>query len=140
VRRVRVLIADDNEDYRLLLGRFVSVPLDIQVVASAADGQQAVELAETTGPDVALVDIVMPRLDGLEVTRRMKAMSEGPRVVVLTAHQSEDNRQLALAAGADAFLPKSRVDGRLLEAIRELAGDLDRGSRLGPDLGAQPEA
>ncbi len=119
MQRVRVLIADDNAEYRHLLGRFIAAQPDMQLVGSAEDGEQAVRFSKASRPDVVLMDAVMPRLDGFEAARRIREIAPRSRVVVLTAHRSEENRRRAAEASA-AFVSKSDVDSRLVETIRDL--------------------
>jgi DNA-binding NarL/FixJ family response regulator len=116
----RVLVADDNVGYGTMLSRFVASRPDMEVVGLASDGRQAVLMAGVLHPDVVVMDLYMPDIDGFEATRRLKAFEAPPRVVVLTAHQSDENRLLAEAAGADAFLVKQEVDRGLVDAIGDL--------------------
>jgi DNA-binding NarL/FixJ family response regulator len=118
----RVLVADDNVGYGAMLSRFVASRPDMEVVGLASDGRQAVLMADVLHPDVVVMDLYMPDVDGFEATRRLKAFERPPRVVVVTAHQSDENRLLAEAAGADAFLIKQEVDGGLAEVIADLVG------------------
>ena len=118
----RVLVADDNVGYGTTLTRYVSSQPGFEVVGLASDGRQAVLMADVLRPDIVLMDLYMPDIDGFEATRRLKAFDEPPRVVVLTAHQSVENRRLAAAAGADAFLLKQQVDRGLVDVIGELTG------------------
>lgn len=122
----RVLIADDNVGYGTVLSRFVASQPDMEVVGLAADGRQAVLMAGVLQPDVVVMDLYMPELDGFEATRRLKRFIAAPQVVVLTAHQSGENRRLAEEAGADAFLIKREVDRGLVDVIGDL---VERGAR-----------
>jgi DNA-binding NarL/FixJ family response regulator len=116
----RVLVVDDNVGYGTVLCHFVASHDDMQVVGLAANGCDAVNLASLLSPDVVVMDLYMPGIDGFEATRRLKSFDVPPRVVVLTAHQSDDNRRLAEAAGADAFLVKREVDRGLVDVIEDL--------------------
>lgn len=116
----RVLVADDNVGYGATLSRFVGSQVGMEVVGLAVNGGEAVYLANLLQPDVVVMDLYMPVMDGFEATRRLKASSTPPRVVVLTAHQSDENRALAEAAGADAFLIKQEVDRGLADVIGDL--------------------
>jgi DNA-binding NarL/FixJ family response regulator len=118
----RVLVADDNDGYGGTLTRFIASQPDMEVVGVASDGRQAVLMAGVLKPDVVLMDLYMPGVDGFEATRRLKEVDASPRVVVMTAHQSEENRVRAVAAGADAFLLKHQVAHELIDVIGGLTG------------------
>jgi len=118
----RVLVADDNVGYGSTLSRFIESQPGMEVVGLAANGREAVLMAGVLKPDVVLMDLYMPEVDGFEATRRVKACADAPRVVALTAHQSEENRRLALSAGADALLLKREVDLGLVDVIGLLTG------------------
>ncbi|MER7844475.1 response regulator transcription factor [Kitasatospora sp. NPDC096077] len=117
-RVIRVLIADDQEAVRRGVRRILAAQPDIEVVGEAADGLAALELAAELRPDVALVDIRMPRLDGLEVTRRL---SGAVRVVVLTTFDLDEYVYPALRHGASGFLLKRSGPSLLAEAVRAAA-------------------
>jgi DNA-binding NarL/FixJ family response regulator len=115
---VRVLVADDRRRSRLGLKALLATFPRVQVVGEAANGRQAVVLAKQCAPDVVLMDVLMPEMDGLEATRCIKDAQPGVRVVILTLHASY--RDQARAAGADAFLVKG---GPADELLRTLVGD-----------------
>jgi DNA-binding NarL/FixJ family response regulator len=122
---IRVLIADDEAIVRDGLRAIVELEPDLEVVAEAADGAQAVELARTNSPDVALVDIRMPDVDGLEATRRLVALPAPPRVLVLTTFDHNEYVYEAMKSGASGFLLKDVRRGQLTDAIRKVvAGDV----------------
>lgn len=118
--RTRVLIADDQEmvrtGFRLILG----TQPDLEVIGEAADGAECVELARRMRPDVCLVDIRMPRLDGLEVTRALAGpgVTDPMRVVVVTTFDQDDYAYTALRNGACGFLLKDAGSTLLIEAVR----------------------
>ncbi len=114
-QRSRVLIADDRLWARAGLRALLATRRDIEVVGEAADGRVALALVEKLQPDVVLLDVRMPVLDGLEATRLIKARWPGIRVVVLTMYVAY--RSEALAAGADRFLVKGGPSKELFEAI-----------------------
>jgi DNA-binding NarL/FixJ family response regulator len=118
---IRVIVADDQElvraGFRLLLERVA----DIEVVAEAEDGERALALVREHEPDVALLDIRMPRLDGLSAARRVLSDVPQTKVVILTTFDTDDYVREALQAGASGFLLKSSPPERLVTAIRTVA-------------------
>ncbi|MGC9334038.1 MAG: response regulator [Anaerolineae bacterium] len=115
-RRVRVLIADDQPRARHSLTSLLATCPEVEVVGEAADGQTAVELAGSWQPDVVLMDIRMPRMDGLMATQLIKERWPKMRVVILTMYTDHTAAE-ASAAGADAFLIKGKPGDELLAAI-----------------------
>jgi DNA-binding NarL/FixJ family response regulator len=116
----RVLIADDQEMVRRGLRSILESQPDIEVIAEAADGAEAVDLARRLRPDVALVDIRMPLMDGLEVTRRLSGpgVADPVRVVVVTTFDLDEYVYPALRNGASGFLLKRSGPALLIEAVR----------------------
>jgi DNA-binding NarL/FixJ family response regulator len=118
---IRLLIADDQalvrEGFRSILER----DPDLQVVAEAQDGREAVDLAARHRQDVVLMDIRMPVLDGLEATKRVLGLPAPPRVVVLTTYDTDDNLHTALRLGASGFLLKDIRADQLIEAVHSVA-------------------
>ena len=98
---VRVLIADDHAVVRAGLAQLVAGFADIELVGAATDGEEAVAVCVEQQPDVALVDLEMPRLDGIEVTRRIKAARPETAIVILTVSEDEDDLFEAIKAGAN---------------------------------------
>jgi len=133
VERTRVLVADDNGTYGRLLSRFVAAQPDMEVVGLATDGSEALHLASLLRPDLVLMDLCMPGLDGFEATRVLSETDRDIKVIALTAHRMDDSEQLCRGAGACAFLRKADVDGRLLDTIRNLAGGHGEVTSPGPD-------
>ncbi len=118
---IRVLLVDDEELVRSGLRLILSTEPDLDVVAEAADGEQALALAERHQPDVVMLDIRMPGLDGIEVARRLAASGSPARVVVLTTFDNDDYVYGALRAGASGFLLKDAPATQLVAAIRAAA-------------------
>lgn len=118
---MRVLLADDHAIVRRGLRSLLETEPHVSIVGEAADGHEAVRLAEALTPDVAILDIGMPLLNGIEVTARLRAMVTPPRVVILSMHTDESYILRALAAGAQAYLLKDSTDEELLPALREVA-------------------
>jgi DNA-binding NarL/FixJ family response regulator len=117
---IGVLIADDEAIVRDGLRAIIELEDDLCVVGSAGDGAEAVELARTLAPDVALVDIRMPGMDGLEATRRLLALARPPRVLVLTTFGHNEYVYAAMKAGASGFLLKDVRRDQLIDAIRHV--------------------
>ena len=122
-RKIRVMIADDHAILRAGLTMLVNTQADMEVVSEAADGVTAVQAATDTKPDVALLDLTMPRVGGMEALREMARRCRGTRVLVLTMHEDPAYLRSALAAGASGYLLKKAVDSELIAAIRAV----DRG-------------
>jgi DNA-binding NarL/FixJ family response regulator len=114
---LRVLIVDDHAMVRSGFAMVLSVEDDIEVVGEAADGIQAIEQARATRPDVVLMDVQMPRMDGIEATRHLVADDLG-HVVIVTTFDRDDYLFDALAAGASGFLLKNAGPEQLLDAVR----------------------
>jgi NarL family two-component system response regulator LiaR len=116
---IRVLLADDHAVVRQGLRTFLDLQDDIEVVAEAADGEAAVDAAARTGPDVILLDLVMPRLDGVGALRRLQGTRGGrARIIVLTSFGDDDKLFAALRAGAAGYLLKDVEPPELVRAIR----------------------
>jgi DNA-binding NarL/FixJ family response regulator len=120
---IRVVVADDQVLVRAGFRLLVDSAADLEVVGEAADGAQAVELAHRERPEVVLMDIRMPRMDGLEATRRIAAdaVLAGVRILMLTTFDLDEYVYQALRAGASGFLLKDTLPGDLLAAIRVVA-------------------
>ena len=126
----RVAIADDHALVREGVRLILDAQHDLEVCGEAEDGRAMVELARTVRPDVVLMDVRMPGMDGLEAARRILA-GGGPRVIVLTTFDLDEYVYEALKAGASGFLLKSTPSKDLIEAVRTVAAG---GSILGPTV------
>jgi DNA-binding NarL/FixJ family response regulator len=118
---IRVLLADDQELFREGLETLLSVHSDIQVVGQACNGREAVDVAAQVRPDVVLMDVRMPLLDGVRATRLLLETLPGCRVIVLTTFDDDEYIFDALRAGAAGYLLKDVASARLVEAIRATA-------------------
>ena len=117
---MRILIADDHTMVRESLVKLLEAAGDVQVVAQAADGIEALEKAELTRPDIVVADLTMPRLGGLEVVRRLREKLPNTRVLVLTMHQEDEYVLQAVRAGASGYLVEDSAGSELLAAVRRL--------------------
>jgi NarL family two-component system response regulator LiaR len=148
--KIKVLLVDDHAIVRQGLRTFLELQDDIEVAGEAENGVEAVELAQQLGPDVVLMDLVMPKMDGIEATRRICALHPGTKVIALTSFAGDDNVFPAIKAGAAGYQLKDVSPSALVEAIRaahrgetllhpEIARKLmaevaTRDDRPGPDL------
>jgi DNA-binding NarL/FixJ family response regulator len=119
---IRVLIADDQALVRAGFRKLLESAPDIEVVGEAADGQQAVDQARRLRPTLVLMDIRMPRLDGIEATRRLAGEADAMRVLILTTFGLDDYVYEALRAGASGFMLKDAPPEELLAAVEVVAG------------------
>ncbi len=116
--RIRVLIADDHIIVRSGLRLLLEAQADIDVVGEASDGREALDLIEKHSPDVVLMDIAMPGMDGLEATRRIKDNWPQVKVLVLTMHRSDEYFFEMLKAGASGYILKGAETSDLIQAVR----------------------
>ena len=122
---IRILIADDHGVLRAGLRALLNAEPDLEVVGEAADGNEALRLAEKLRPDVLLLDISMPGPGGIEVTRRVKRTLPDTRVLILTVHEDEGLLREAIRAGAAGYIVKRAVESELINAIHAVwRGDL----------------
>jgi DNA-binding NarL/FixJ family response regulator len=128
---IRVVLADDQPLVRTGLRMILSDQEDIDVVGEAANGAEAIELCAERNPDVVLMDVRMPGVDGIDATRAVTATHDPPRVLVLTTFDLDDIVYDALRAGASGFLLKDAPEERLITAIRVVA---DGGSLFAPSV------
>jgi DNA-binding NarL/FixJ family response regulator len=127
---VRILLVDDNDDFRRQAARFLAAEPGCNVVAFAASGDEAVELAKRIGPDLILMDVSMPGINGFEAARRIKALAGAPRVVIVTLDGGVPYRTASELALADGFLSKA-------DFIREIRPLLEQ---LFPSSSGESEA
>jgi DNA-binding NarL/FixJ family response regulator len=119
---IRVLLADDDALLRAGVAVVLNSASDIEVIGEAADGLRAVELCRRSAPDVVLMDVRMPGLDGIEATSRIVSAGLTARVLVLTTFRNDDYVWRALRVGASGFLLKRASPEQLIDAVRTVAG------------------
>ncbi len=115
---IKVLIADDHQVVRQGLRTFLELQEDIHVVGEACDGEEAVQMARQLMPDVVLMDLVMPRMDGITATRQVKDLGTNVKIIALTSFTEDDKVFPAIQAGASSYLLKDVSPNELVEAIR----------------------
>ncbi|GAA5068969.1 response regulator transcription factor [Streptomyces similanensis] len=118
---IRLLLVDDDPLVRAGLSFMLGGADDIEIVGEAADGAEAEAQVARTRPDVVLMDVRMPGVDGLAATQRLRARPEPPRIVVLTTFHADEQVLRALRAGASGFLLKDTPPDRIVEAVRRVA-------------------
>lgn len=116
--KIRILLADDHQVLRSGLRALLNLEPDLEVVAEASDGKAAVRLAETHRPDVIVMDISMPEMDGLKAAEEINQLGLPCKIVMLTVHADEDYLFQTLKAGASGYVHKSSADRELIDAIR----------------------
>lgn len=117
---IRVIVADDHAAVRLGLVDFLGAQEGLEIVGQAADGADAVKLVDSTAPDVVVMDINMPELDGIEATRQIKLLRPAVGVLLLTALEDEDLVAAGREAGADGFYLKGIFGSELVDRVREV--------------------
>ena len=128
---IRVLLADDHAVVRQGLRTFLDLQDDIEVVAEAGDGEAALDAAQRTDPDVILLDLVMPKLDGVGALKRLRERESRARIIVLTSFGDDDKLFAALRAGAAGYLLK---DVEPLELVRAIRAAADGNAPLSPTI------
>jgi two-component system, NarL family, response regulator NreC len=121
VAQIRIILADDHTVIRSGLRLLLEQQPDFKVVAEAEDGRQAVQLVAEHHPDVVILDIGMPRLNGIEATRQIVAQEPHPNVVILSMHSDESYVLRALKAGARGYILKNAADADLIRAVRAVS-------------------
>ena len=121
MKKIRILIADDHKIVRIGLTALLGAEQDMTVVAEAEDGNDALAKAVRYTPDVIVMDLMMPGLDGVDATTAIKAKCPGAKIVILTSYSTSDGISHALKAGADGAVLKTADDTMLLTAIRKVA-------------------
>ncbi len=118
---LRLVVVDDQEVVRAGFAALLDTQPDLRVVATASDGAEALRVCGELAPDVVLMDVRMPEMDGIEATRRLTAGDAAPRILMLTTFDLDEHVYDALAAGASGFLLKDATAERLFDAVRVVA-------------------
>jgi NarL family two-component system response regulator LiaR len=121
MKKIRILIADDHLIVREGLGAIVATQPDMALIGRAIDGLEAVSLAQALEPDVILMDLVMPRMDGVQAIQKIKEANPQARILVLTSFAHDEKVFAAIKAGALGYLLKDATHDQLLSAIRDVA-------------------
>lgn len=123
VKPIRILLVDDQGTVRRGLRMRLALEPDFEVVGEAEDGAAAIKMVEALAPNVVLMDVEMPELDGIAATERIASEAPACCVIILSLHDDPVTRLRAEKAGAASFVAKHRIDGALVDAIRASAGD-----------------
>ncbi len=123
---VRVLLVDDNPAFLDTAARELTADARVQIVGRAGSGEEALVHVQRAPPDLVLLDISLPGMNGLEATRKIKAWPNAPRIVLVTIHDTSDYRVAGKAAGADGFIAKEEFDTQILPLVETLFGDVLR--------------
>lgn len=130
---IRIMLVDDHELVRMGIQSALDSTADMQVIGSHSDGALAIEEATVTRPDVVLLDVLMPGLDGIETCRRLREVLPETRIIMLTSHTDEDAVFAAILAGASGYLLKNTSSRKIVDAIRAIS---EGGSTLDPEVTA----
>ena len=122
IRKIRVLVADDHTMVRDGICAVLTLQRDLDIVGEAVNGKEAIDKVFRLLPDVALMDIVMPAMSGLEATRQISTQCPQTRVLILTQYDEQENMLVASQAGAYGFIPKKAASEQLITGIRTVYG------------------
>jgi DNA-binding NarL/FixJ family response regulator len=117
---LRILLVDDSAEFLESAARFLTMYQDLNLIGSANSGYDAIARVQELRPDLVLIDLAMPGMNGLETTRLLKARAEAPRVVIMTLHDNSEYRDAAREAAADGFIAKSAIPSQLFPMIASL--------------------
>jgi DNA-binding NarL/FixJ family response regulator len=118
--QLRILLVDDSAEFLESAARFLTMYQDLNLVGSANSGYDAIARVQELRPDLVLIDLAMPGMNGLETTRLLKARAEAPRVVIMTLYDNSEYREAAREAAADGFIAKSALSSQLFPMIASL--------------------
>lgn len=114
---ITFLLVDDTVSYRAILRQFVQTQPHWSIIGEASDGVEAVQLASDHRPDVVFMDVMLPRMNGIEATRRIKQLLQHTRILVFSGYDEDEFRQESLIAGADYYLRKEDLDPEFLKQL-----------------------
>lgn len=117
---IRTLVADDDAQMLRLICSLLEAEGNIQVMGTAGDGQQALRQAEALKPNLVVLDMMMPEMNGLEACAQLRRLFPSIRIIIISGHDSAETRRLCQESGANAFVPKHRLAPELLPEIRRL--------------------
>ncbi len=120
MKSIKVLVAEDNERFRCVLCRFLNLQPEIEVVGKASNGEEAISMYDKLSPDVVLMDLAMPVMNGITSMQKIKEIHPAAKVVVLTAHDTVDYKEQSKEAGADAYVLKSVSSNVLVSTIKKV--------------------
>lgn len=120
MRLIRTLLVDDSSEFIEAAQRFLAPETNVEIIGQAHSGQDAVEAATKLEPDLILMDLSMPGMNGLEATRQIKALPDPPQVIILTIYDNPEYRTAAQAVEADGFVTKSEFGSELLPLIQKI--------------------
>ena len=120
MRKIKVLLVDDSAQFRRSAISFLAHCSSVEVIGSATSGKDAIKKAQELAPDLVLMDIAIPGMNGIEATQRIKAKPGGPKIIILTIHDDAEYRSAVKDAGADGFVRKSNLLTHLLPLLDTL--------------------
>jgi DNA-binding NarL/FixJ family response regulator len=130
MRLRRILVVDDSPIFLEAVASLLSAAEGMEVVGTASSGREALERVPELEPDLVLMDLAMPDINGLEAARRLAILPRRPRVIIMTTHKERAYRAAALSAGADGFLHKPDLEAQLLPLIRTLLPECGEGDTV----------
>ena len=119
---LRIVVADDDADYRMIVRYLLASDSGMVLAGEAPDGEHALSLVLRERPDVLITDLVMPGLNGVDLTRRVREALPDTKIILMSSYPDDAYRLLASSSGADAFVSKQVINSSLLAAIRDLTG------------------
>lgn len=122
MKKIRILLADDHSIVRSGLRSLFKTTKEFTVIGEASNGEEAVQLAESLRPDLAIIDISMPKMNGIEATRLIKQKNASVKVLILTIHENEEYVYELIRAGADGYVLKDAEKQEIFSAVRSVAG------------------
>ncbi|MDI1241006.1 MAG: response regulator transcription factor [bacterium] len=120
-KKIRILIAEDHQTVREGIKLLVSSQPDMEVIGEAGDGEEAIELTKTLLPELLLMDVSMPRMNGLKATKKLRSITPDLRILTLTRHTDDGYLRQLIAAGSDGYVLKQSAPDQLITAIRTVA-------------------